>query len=185
MQYYTFRLDEEYSNLCTLVTPFGKSRYQRLPMGLKCAPDYAQEVMKNICCDLKDTDVYIDKIGAFLDKWKDHLALLNLVCGRLVERGLTVIPLKCERGVKEPDWLGYWLTPKGLEPWKKNVDSIIQMSRPENLKQLRGIEGAVNYYRNMWPHRSHGMAPLTDQTGKKTFVWSPDMETAFKQMKIC
>ena len=28
------------------------------------------------------------------------------------------------------------------------------------------------------------MAPLTDQTGKKTFVWSPEMETAFKQMKI-
>ena len=36
----------------------------------------------------------------------------------------------------------------------------------------------------MWPHRSHVMAPLTDQTGKKTFVWSPEMETAFKQMKI-
>ena len=58
------------------------------------------------------------------------------------------------------------------------------MSRPENLKKLRGFVGAVKYYRDVWPHRSHVMAPLTDQTGKKTFVWSPEMEKAFKQMKI-
>ena len=58
------------------------------------------------------------------------------------------------------------------------------MSHLENLKQLRGFIGAVNYYRNMWSHRSHVMVPLTDQKGKKTFVWSPEMETAFKQIKI-
>ena len=135
MQYYTVKLDEESSNLCTMVTPFGKYRYRRLPMGLECSPDYAQEVTENIFRDLEDTDVYIDNIGAFSDIWKDHLALLNLVCGRLVENWFTVNLLKCEWRVKETGWLGYWLTPKGLKPSKKKVDAIIQMSRPENLKK--------------------------------------------------
>ena len=58
------------------------------------------------------------------------------------------------------------------------------MERPKTMKQLRGFIGAVNYYRDMWPHRSHVLAPLTDQTGKNTFTWSDEMDKAFRQMKI-
>ncbi len=48
---------------------------------------------------------------------------------------------------------------------------------------MRGFLGAINHYQRMWPQHAHILAPLSSESGKKTFCWTPDMDLAFKRMK--
>ncbi len=184
MQYYTFELDEESSHLCVISTPFGPYRYLRLPMGVTIAPDVSQEIMESMFRDLREhVEIYIDDIGVFTNTWEEHIQILEKVLQRLEDNGMTVNPLKCEWAVKETDWLGYWLTPTGLKPWSKKIKSILALKPPTTTKQLRSFIGAVTFYRDMWPHRSHILAPLTELTGGSTFTWTDKQQQAFDAIK--
>ena len=48
MGYYTIKLDSDAQKVCTIVTPYGKYSYQRLPMGVMAAPDIFQSKMSDL-----------------------------------------------------------------------------------------------------------------------------------------
>jgi hypothetical protein len=152
-------------------------------MGVKQSPDIAQEIMEHLFRDLDKTDVYIDDIGIFSNSWNEHLTSLRKVLTILQSANFTINPLKCEWAVEETDWLGYWLTPKGLKPWRKKIDPIISMQPPQTVKQLRSFIAAVTFYHDMFPKCSHLLAPLTDQVGKKNINWTPTCQKAFDSVK--
>ena len=60
------------------------------------------------------------------------------------------------------------------------------MKAPSNATELRTFLGMIMYYRDMWPRRSHILAPFTNLAGlpKKTKLeWTKEVDLAFKRVK--
>ena len=157
MQYYTFVLDEPSRDLCTFATPFGLYRYCRLPMGVSESPDISTEIMTEVLDGL-DVDFYMDDIAILSETWDEHIQLVQQVLHRLETAGFTINPTKCEWAVDETDFLGHWMTPDGIKPWRRKVEAILKLQPPKNVKELRSFLGLVNNYYDMWPRRTHVLA---------------------------
>jgi hypothetical protein len=189
MGYYTIRLDPDAQRLCTIVLPWGKYKYKRLPMGLAGSPDIFQERMSHLMRGLEFVRVYLDDVLIIsTSTFTEHLQKLRTCLDRINKVGLKVNPDKCFFGRTEIEYLGYWVTRTGVQPQEKKVQGILRMEEPKNRKQLRGFIGLVNYYRDMWHRRSHVLAPLTTLTSKTVpWTWGPEQSQAFKEVKriIC
>ena len=58
------------------------------------------------------------------------------------------------------------------------------MAPPTSWKEIRNFIGVINYYLNMWPRRSHMLAPLTRLTSnEKKFKWTQIKQDAFEKIK--
>src|SRR5215211_8755320 len=62
MGYYHILLTPNASRLCTVVLPWGKYEYLRLPMGLCNSPDIFQEKMSELMVGLEFARAYLDEL---------------------------------------------------------------------------------------------------------------------------
>jgi hypothetical protein len=98
---------------------------------------------------------------------KDHIAKLDLVFERIQEAGLKVNALKSFFGKDAIEYLGYWITGKGIQPLPKMVKALQNLVPPTTKQELRCFIGLINYYHDMWSKRSHILSPLASLTSKQ------------------
>jgi hypothetical protein len=154
-------------------------------MGIKNSPDIFQAVINDLLGDLDFVQVYLDDIlitsnGTF----QDHLQKLAIVFRRLEHANFHANLHKCFFAQKELEYLGYWLTRRGLQPQPKKVEAILRLTPPKLKRQLRRFLGMVNFNRDMWQMRSHILAPLSALVSPKVkFEWHQEHQDAFDQIK--
>jgi hypothetical protein len=60
----------------------------------------------------------------------------------------------------------------------------MHLEEPKTRKQLRGFIGMINYYREMWRHCLHILAPLISLTSVHVpWKWGEEQSRAFKEAK--
>jgi hypothetical protein len=91
MGYYTIRLDPDASKNCTIIFPWGKYSYKRLPMGIAGSPDILQGKMSELMESLEYERAYLDDLLCISKlSLEDHLEKLDEVLRQLCDAGLKV-----------------------------------------------------------------------------------------------
>ena len=125
---YTLRISPAIQDMTTIVTEFGKLRYNSLLMGI-CASGYIlQDEVDKLFGDIEGIKTFMDDIQVFRkDCIKKHIDQPMIRFGRLSTAGLKFNAPKCSFWLKETPYLGYVITREGIKPGPKKVQGIIDL----------------------------------------------------------
>ena len=131
MGYSTIRLDPRAVEMFTIIFPWDKYSYMRLPMGFAGSADIFQAEMMDLMEALEYVRAYIDNLLVITrGTLEDHLDKLREVLRRLREAGLKVNAVKSFSCTHEIEYLGYILTRGGIKPQQKKVQAILALNLP-------------------------------------------------------
>ncbi len=118
--------------------------------------------------------------------FKLHLDILDKIFQHLWKAGMQVNADKSKFFSQGLKFLGFILTPTGYHPLKKQVEAIMRILPPKNVKDVRHFSGVINFIKNHINGQAGIMQPITKLTKKgKPFVWGVEQQEAFdKHQKL-
>ncbi len=91
---------------------------------------------------------------------EEHLENLETLLKKLQEERLRAKLDKCEFFKKQIKYLGHMIDSEGVRPTLENVQAIIHLPPPKDLKQLQSFLGKANYYSKFIRQFATVAAPL-------------------------
>jgi len=144
-------------------------------------------MMNKLLRDLINTGkvaVFIDDVIVGTETEKGHDELVVEVIKRLEENDLYVKLEKCKWKVKEVEFLGVVIGPKGIKMEKEKVKGVLEWPTPKGVKDVQKFLGLANYY-HWFIEGFATVARLLHDLVKKNekWVWTEKEEKAFQELK--
>lgn len=182
--FWQIKLDEPSTKLCTFNTPFGRYRFNRLPFGIKSAPEVFQKMMTDLMSGIPATEVVVDDILVWGTNEKEHDESLRQVLDRARKSNLKLSLKKCKVKREEVQYVGHVLSKDGIKPDPEKVRAVKSMKAPTNVKELRTFLGFIQYLAKFIPNLSEVSAPLRELLVLNVaWFWEEPQEESFKKLK--
>ena len=179
-------IDDQDSHL-TAFTVQGHGQFEWItsPMGLLGCPASFQQLMEKDLDGIHNIIVYIDDVIIHTATHEHHLQVLDQVLTKLKEHQLKINLAKCFFGNTEVAYLGFVLTPEGIQPGREKLQLLRDMPPPNNLRQVRQFIGLCNFFRNHIKDFALISQPLHRLTRKSTdFESGPIPDNALKAFHL-
>ena len=171
--------------LLTFASHSGRYCWQRVPYGLKSAPELFQSFLSNLLRNVPRVFVFFDDILIATKSIDDHISTLSRVMEILLTNGVTLNKEKCQFCKPSIDFLGHTLSSAGVTPSVSKVQSIKDMVLPDSKEKLRSFLGLAAYIGHKFvPHFSSLTAPLWSLCAVNSdFQWTAETQNAFEKLQ--
>jgi len=102
---------------------------------------------------------------------------------RLQAYNTTLRADKCIIGAPEVEFNGHRISAEGIRPLQSNVQGIMDIPVPNNAKQLTRFICTAAYYMKFVPSFAAIVTPLRDCLKQDAWLWTPECQQAFLQLK--
>ncbi|XP_047037821.1 uncharacterized protein K02A2.6-like isoform X1 [Helicoverpa zea] len=182
--FWMLKLDDESSDLCTFITPFGRYRFRRLPFGVSCAPEEFSRVISQMFENVEGVIPYLDDLCVYADSVKQLKDRLQKVLEIASTNGIKFNENKCKFFVSKLLFVGHIFTARGISPDPDKVQAVMNMERPRCRKDLERFLGMCNYLSRFIPNYSKLIEPLRVLLKKDTvFYWDSNQDQSVMSLK--
>jgi hypothetical protein len=167
-------------------TRYGSFEFLVMPFGLTNARASFQHFVNDVFHQHVDNFVivYLDDILVYSNTLEEHRQHVRTVLELLRDNGLYGKATKCEFHTTSIEYLGYFVTPQGLEMDPAKVRSILDWPIPTSIKGVQSFLGFANFYRRFIQDYSKVANPLTSLIKKDLpFKWGEPQQEAFELLK--
>ena len=135
MGHYHIRISKNVINLCTIIHPWVKYFYKRLPMGVMNSPDTLQQKTNYLFHGFEFIRAYIYDI-LILTKGErtDHIHKLESTLNKLKGKGLKCNTERSFFGKTEMEYLVFWVTRDGVKLINRKIEAITNIAPPTSRK---------------------------------------------------
>lgn len=182
--YWQLELAAEDQHLTTFITPYGRYKYLRGPMGFAATGDdfcrRGDVALQGITNCVK----VVDDVLLYDEELLPHLSRVNEVLARCRASGITLNAEKFALAKPAVTFCGFVLSTDGISADPEKVRAIAEFATPANITDLRSFMGLVNQLTEFSPEISTAAQPLRPlMSPRRAFTWTVDHDTAFQRVK--
>ena len=182
--YWQMELDKNSQDLTTFLTPWGRYKFLRAPMGFVGTGDEYCRRGDIALAGLENTEKVVDDILCHDKSFKEHFKRVVKLLEKCQESGITLNPKKFVFAAESVDYVGYVVGRDGVKADPAKIAAIKDFPTPTNLTELRSFLGLSNQLTDFTTDLSQAAGPLRSLLKKKNeFNWVADHDKAFQNVK--